>query len=656
VRAGDTVQIIPKARYIAWRNFVQEAEIEVFGEDTQYMSVLPLSSAGNTEDGRARSAHSYSIYRPLNESLHEIRLIKLQSGAFSDELSCTIEYASLDESHRTPYEGLSYCWGDLNDTKWIKVWCPTEGNHETPEHAVAVTSNLHDALKHIRRDDGECRVLWIDAICINQDDLYERSQQVAMMRQIYAQAVSVNVWLGRGNTSVHNSIQDARYVMKRYQDAMPAKVKLDATELHHPLLKDGFYLTDSPLFEHDWFRRSWVLQEVFNAKALSVYCGKDVLSWSMVLRLNHCINRSMLVPNPIRKNVMPSLFAGLFDLDELKTPESPLTYAIRQARIGILDVLLRGLDLDATDPRDKIFALLQFGEETSRVSKLPAEIRPDYQKCTAKVFADFTRWWIMTHRSLRILSAVHASVGRTWQRLSSSQVSSTDENRASWSLWHDGKGIWARGTLGFSPSTPYRAAGHTVPDVMSIYEVQGSLVLPLLGRQIGVIERIGPYPYYADSSEHRALHVAYHNIFDPINSYGTWNAGIQQDDLHELQRLDDPEELRNKLVDHLYAHINCAKETAAFECHPPCFLSTPDGTIGLCPPAAQEGDMIVVLQGGCVPYILRPKHATSSHGGGATMRYTFVGECYLEGYMHGRAVQEQEEGGGSIPTRIFELA
>jgi len=70
----------------------------------------------------------------------------------------------------------------------------------------------------------------------------------------------------------------------------------------------------------------------------------------------------------------------------------PMKKLDQSARTGILDVFIKGLDLDATDPRDKTFALLQFGEETRNLEKLPSELRPDYHKTTVQVYANLSRW------------------------------------------------------------------------------------------------------------------------------------------------------------------------------------------------------------------------------------------------------------------------
>jgi hypothetical protein len=83
-------------------------------------------------------------------------------------LHCELEYSSLD--HNPIYEALSYTWGDASIK--LSILC---GNNPFP-----VTSNLHEALLRLR-SEKEARKVWIDAICINQDDIAERNAQVALM-------------------------------------------------------------------------------------------------------------------------------------------------------------------------------------------------------------------------------------------------------------------------------------------------------------------------------------------------------------------------------------------------------------------------------------------------------------------------------------------
>ena len=125
-------------------------------------------------------------YAALDKSQNLIRLLHLSpiSSAYS-EIQGRLSVALLDD--QPEYEALSYAWGDSNDTLPINI----DG------HLLNITKNLHSALKHLQLEDRE-RVMWADALCINQTDLGERMHQVSMMGSIYGQASQVIVWLGEG--------------------------------------------------------------------------------------------------------------------------------------------------------------------------------------------------------------------------------------------------------------------------------------------------------------------------------------------------------------------------------------------------------------------------------------------------------------------------
>jgi hypothetical protein len=108
---------------------------------------------------------------------------------------------------------------------------------------------------------------------------------------------------------------------------------------------------------------------------------------------------------------MPSAGTELFTADVQS--HNPQRIGQPAARRDILTVVTCGLGMRAMDPRDRIFALLALGKDTHNISDLPLLIRPNYTKSVAEVYADFTVWWIQEHKSLRILSVVHALQGRT---------------------------------------------------------------------------------------------------------------------------------------------------------------------------------------------------------------------------------------------------
>jgi hypothetical protein len=181
-RKNDTVRLLPITFYPSWENIVYSAKITVSFEVERSHTVLSpqIGLYSGTQD----------VYRSLSSATQEFRLLKLLSDAPGSLIKCTLVPTHSTHLERPQFDAISYCWGDVNGTVPIQV----NGQE------LLVTSNLHKLLQRIRNDDGTVRMLWIDALCINQSDLKERAQQVQMMRLIYAQANRVVIWLGEHTT------------------------------------------------------------------------------------------------------------------------------------------------------------------------------------------------------------------------------------------------------------------------------------------------------------------------------------------------------------------------------------------------------------------------------------------------------------------------
>jgi len=109
-----------------------------------------------------------ALYEPLDPSRKEIRSLILEPLTAGSDIKCTTTTISLLDS--TEYEALSYVWGDASIRETITFnGLPTE-----------VTKNLYTALTYLRLPDKP-RCLWVDALCINQKDMKERNNQVAIM-------------------------------------------------------------------------------------------------------------------------------------------------------------------------------------------------------------------------------------------------------------------------------------------------------------------------------------------------------------------------------------------------------------------------------------------------------------------------------------------
>lgn len=135
----------------------------------------------------------YSRY-PLDLNTDEIRLIEIQYDTWDKPIRCSMHVVSLQvlrEQEQSIYRTLSYVWGEPGPRKTIFI----------NGMAVSIQSNLFTALKHIRsvapQWTGQNFVIWIDALCIDQSNVFERSHQVAMMAGIYRSSAETVAWLGK---------------------------------------------------------------------------------------------------------------------------------------------------------------------------------------------------------------------------------------------------------------------------------------------------------------------------------------------------------------------------------------------------------------------------------------------------------------------------
>jgi hypothetical protein len=423
---------------------------------------------------------TYKLYSPLVVVDKQIRLVIIapRNANPQDNMPhVSIDYTSLADPQHTRFEALSYCWGDAMDSKPIMM----TDSRRSENFQVMISGNLQRALLRLRRLDTP-RTCWIDLLSINQCDSVERAEQVALMGEIYSAAESVRVWLGELEEIplTERDLQVLTRISKAYPPELgPAgssteRQVLNPSETHVGFFENGIYIAnmyfpDRP-FMRQWFQRVWVLQEVWSASSalesapgkrqhsVSVVCGDIELPWWAIMHANLCLyckNRQR------RGDLMPSAGTELFTADVQS--HNPQRIGQPAARRDILTVVTCGLGMRAMDPRDRIFALLAFGKDTHNISDLPLLIRPNYTKSVAEVYADFTVWWIQEHKSLRILSVVHALQGRTWVNLHSHTGLAESNDRPSWTLWCNGDYSWVLATLGVN-DYGYKACGDRTID------------------------------------------------------------------------------------------------------------------------------------------------------------------------------------------------
>ncbi|KAH8800161.1 heterokaryon incompatibility protein-domain-containing protein [Xylogone sp. PMI_703] len=191
-------------------------------------------------------------HRPLTGD--DIRLLTLQPGLFNDPIHCQLEQVSLSAGHA--YEALSYVWGNTRDASPMIL-------DRTPHH---ITKNLECALRYLRYKESP-RVLWVDAICINQNDPDEKSQQVPIIGEIYSRASKAHAWLGEADREIdciYNILQD---------------------DLDDDMLHEEFNWL-RPFYMRPYWRRVWIVQELVLAKLVIVCCGDESIDFDDIYGLS----------------------------------------------------------------------------------------------------------------------------------------------------------------------------------------------------------------------------------------------------------------------------------------------------------------------------------------------------------------------------------
>ncbi|PMD57266.1 HET-domain-containing protein, partial [Hyaloscypha bicolor E] len=189
------------------------------------------------------------MYTQLDRGTREIRLAHLEPSLnLEDQPSCSLHIVSLDEN--PSYEAFSYAWGDPTITVPIQLWSSPQTIYGAQ---WPVTTNLEAALRYLRHR-SEVRIIWVDAICIDQSNIEERNHQVPLMKTIYSNAVAVQVWLG----SPSERSDGAMEILKQIFQGVPfIEIKVGDS-----LLQDDDLWSVIELMKRPWWSRTWVRQEL----------------------------------------------------------------------------------------------------------------------------------------------------------------------------------------------------------------------------------------------------------------------------------------------------------------------------------------------------------------------------------------------------------
>lgn len=331
------------------------------------------------------------------------RYVELHPGIGQDLLRCSLLTSRIEQAN---YEALSYVWGSEDKNK-IVLCC---------EHAIAVTTNLHQAL-HRLRDPQTIRRLWVDSICINQNDLEEKANQVASMGRIFAQAQRVLIHIGTDDKKhgllAKTLVEDVQIILgwelskinTATWNAMPFP-RHDA-----PILKDARWNAFFALFRQEWFSRGWVVQEAALARQGFLIWGDTELSWDDVMRVFlWTIRRAndLYQTTPSSITTMFNLLMPHMDayVDRHVGALRPFLNEANTWTNDLADYVVGARSLRFKDPRDRIYAFLDL-PFTLKGERL---VIPNYRLSTLEVYKSFASHYIRATRSPSILSYVEHSL------------------------------------------------------------------------------------------------------------------------------------------------------------------------------------------------------------------------------------------------------
>lgn len=379
--------------------------------------VADLRLYGHTLESHLK-VQSRASYEALTCPEKEIRLLKVspttkeEDGA--ERIVCELQAHRLDDA--PPFCALSYTWGEPVFDRTIMI--------NGCEHAV--TATLLSALTRLRQNGY--RTLWIDALCIDQENLAEKSSQVPLMFSIYKRAEMVAIYLGEETGESDEVAQVAPFMVKvatsrelgpmigalrkrgqrLFSIGDEADVKLE--QCGFPPRSDDRWNALYRLLQRPYFRRAWIVQEVAASTAADVIMRGSWIQWEGVHRVYAFLNEEMGTPY----RLLIKVSGEVTDNESIEDYQVFMTQEYARRMVGNMENLRSkvqggGTPLHellhscrynmATDPRDKIYSVLGLSDCATRAP------RPDYKLSPQQVYLDYASFLVNEGCGTNVLSS-----------------------------------------------------------------------------------------------------------------------------------------------------------------------------------------------------------------------------------------------------------
>lgn len=626
-----------------------------------------LTILTSTQHTLFHSQHTMAIYGRLEEG-DEIRLLHIGNREQSQQqnsIKCSLETHKLSSPSLPSFSALSYTWGPshpdpsiLRSSPWTK-----DSRIVCNDEAFEVQPNLYDFLhEYVSRlpPGSNASYLWVDALCINQLDIAEKSHQVGLMAKIYQAATQVIVWLGSADRLGDQALELVAGIAALSVGERAQLRPRDVTSNHaNKLLDLNHWEALIRFFQRSWFDRVWIIQEVVLAKTAIVWCGQKSMSF------DHIGVVSDYLATSVWTNFMsdPRLAPNRTGLKTWHNSPTRLVASRRKRQRGgddsFLHALVRARKSHCHDPKDKVYSQLGLGN---------AELHPSYTKPLADVYIDAAQYIMQKSGKLLVLAYVEGC--QNVPGLPSWVVDWTHTDNVG---------------LGITGYPQFHADGDQSP-AYSIFQEESKHILRVRARRIDTIAQTcetkkdlrqslvtsklwsmirsldEEYNFVEGQTREEALwrslmtdreavagEVQYPASKEPLeSSFRAWifwccasRSGHSSVVLPQSSRSNvfpSPAEIEETLAKvasdptHLqYLEHEASTFQFAFSLatHLQPF-TTQGGYIGVGVEGLQEGDSVWIVPGCCVPLILRAiKDST---------RYRLVGGSYVHGIMNGQAI------------------
>ncbi|KAI0839435.1 HET-domain-containing protein [Hypoxylon sp. FL0890] len=395
----------------------------------------PLSSI-NPYVSLKESPRLGDVYQKLPaRSTRFLRYKGREQSPDSSERLLAFEFETRDVvDMKSQYSALSYTWGHpvlenfKDDLSHAVICCGQR---------MPIGLNLNDALQHIYVEaDVAPPLLWVDAICINQSNLTERAEQVALMTSIYLNAANVVVWLGKDDKDAH----EAHELLSEYTPALKqiatelvlgnpeGEVRAGMVNLYDDAkLHEKYHLRPKTMdtwkalvrfLSRRWFSRIWIVQEMIFNRSHLMCCGPLRFSWndldifvSLVFGAQwHGLSFRGLEQETI-KIARVFTFHREIRMSYTESSSNDPRFHLLTNEEKVYDYaqsyLLSSAFLEATDPRDRVFALTAFvNSYAAKLDVKPIWLKADYTLQATEVMLRTAQVLLWKTRSLDMLSYV----------------------------------------------------------------------------------------------------------------------------------------------------------------------------------------------------------------------------------------------------------